>query len=252
MPSELIFTHPKAGKLTVDIKPDQITWSYGLNTVSYPTYGGEVVQILSCFIEDMVIAGTTRNYRKLEEIHRYFINYIQIATQGGGGSFDPRPIQMRYPHRGWTFGIHPKGLPRFQYGRDVVAPVWMVVSAVAEPDQDLEAKVMDKAMMEAVESSGDFKLFGKVTGNIGYEPDDPFRTPFVTSKKPGTELRNAYGDLGDFYNKLIPAYLNSDFDELSADYSRPTFFKADIGRQKPGANPGTDQAQRTVDNQRNH
>lgn len=258
MANELIFTHPspklKHRRLTVSIKPDQITWAYGLNTANYPTYGGEVVQILSCYIEDMMIAGTTRKYRELEQIYRFFIDYIQIATQGrrGTGSFDPRPIKMFYPERNWTFDIHPKKLPGFRYGRDIVAPQWTMLAAVAEPDQDLKAKIIDKAYAEAIQSDGHFKLFGRVTGDIGYETDDPFRTPFVTKKKPGSAARNAYGDLGDFYNHLIPAYLQGNFDDLAANYSRPTFFKQDIGRQAPGENSGTRQAQRTVDQGTGH
>lgn len=244
MAKALTFFHPskqlRKRRLTVDVKPDAISWSYGLNTANYSTYGGEVVQILSCYIDDLTIMGTTRSYHVLEEIYAYFIDYIQIATtNSGGASYDPRPIRVTYPHRDWTFDIHPKNVPKFIYGRDIVAPEWSVICAVAEPDQDMNAKVMDKAMMESVRSNGDIKLFGTVTGDIGYEPDDPFRTPFVTKKDPGSELRNAYGDLGDFYNSLIPSYLQGDFDELSANYSQPAFGKPTVGNQKPGANPGT-------------
>jgi len=223
-------------------------WSYGLNTANYQTYGGEVVQILSCFIEDMTISGTTNSYRQLEKIYAYFIDYIQIATtDAAGASYDPRPIIMHYPHRNWTFEIHPKSLPSFKYGRDVVAPTWTIVAAVAEPDQDMVAKIMDRSAIEALRSNGPIKLFGTVTGDIGYKSEDPFRTPFVdTGKKKGKDkedaensgIRNMYGDLGDWFNNLIPSYLKGDFQDLAADYSQPAFGQPDLGQNKPGKTPG--------------
>jgi hypothetical protein len=39
--------------LTVDTGLDEASWSYNLNTVAFPTYGGEVVQILSCNVGEL-------------------------------------------------------------------------------------------------------------------------------------------------------------------------------------------------------
>lgn len=231
--SELVFTHPNPrvrGSLSVPVKPDKMIWSYGLNTANYPTYGGEVVQILSCYINDMSIKGTVYNYEMLETIYAWFINYIQIATTGakGGGSFDTRPVTVMYPERGWTFKIYPKGLPAFKYGRDVVAPEWSMMAAIVEPDQSLTNNILTDAQTKAIrgELGG---LFGVVTGGIGFEAADPFSSPdgFQAAtdqvKKNKSTPRNEYGDLADWYNQLIPSYLGGDFKDLSAEYSRPAF-----------------------------
>jgi hypothetical protein len=64
----LIFEHPSAeGPLSVHVNPNQIEWSYGLNTANYPTYGGEVIQILSTFIDDMTVQGNVTTYHR--ELH---------------------------------------------------------------------------------------------------------------------------------------------------------------------------------------
>ncbi len=246
MADQLIFSHPRISRsLKVQINPNQIEWSYGLNTANFPTYGGEVVQILSCFIEDMVVTGHVRTYKKMEQIYSWFIDYIHLATHGlkGAGRFNVQPVSMTYQPRGWTFKIYPKRLPGFKYGRDVVAPEWSIEAAVVDPDQNLKDKILSKAELQAV--TGRINLFGKATGDIGFEPDDPFRSPDAqnldkTKKlKDGSAARYDYSQLADFYNNLIPAYLQGDFDDLTADYSKPAFLK--------GVNEGTADAKKDVD-----
>lgn len=240
MAGELIFTHPskKIKGLKVPIKPNEITWGYGLNVQTYPTYGGEVVQILSCFVEDMTVTGHVRSYRQLEKLYGWFIDYMQIATQKG--EYDTRPVTMRYPHRGWTFKIYPKSLPSFKYGRDVVAPEWTLQAAIVEPDRELKENIMSEAQIEAVKDSG-VKLFGKVTGEIGFQPDDPFSSPDGARKaskqlkKDGSVSRDEYGNFADWYNNLIPSYLEGTFEDLSADYSRPSGLGKKAGDPQRGA-----------------
>lgn len=246
-PTAVLFSHPSAkvrAPLKVHVKPNQIEWTYGLNTQNYPTYGGEVIQILSCYIDDLTVAGNVTSYREMEKIYKWFIEYIQLATAGkrGRGSYDTRPVIMKYPERGWTFHIYPKSLPSFKYGRDIVAPEWTMTAAIAEPDQDFKLKVLDKALQEAAEAQGDFKLFGSVTADMGFNASNPFSDPDAQpkadkqlKKHPNTGA-NDYGDLADWYNNLLPSYLNGDFRDISADYSRPSFITAT-----------TDQAKKQVD-----
>lgn len=231
MKSEIVFQHPRIKEdLRIYIKPDAITWSYGLNTANYPTYGGEVIQILSCFIDDLTVQGTIRTYHDLEKIYGWFIDYIQIATQGrhGHGSFNTVPVKMKYPERGWSFDIYPKTLPGFKYGRDVIAPQWTVVAAIADPSQaptELQAAILQKAEVDAVENEGNFHLFGAVTGNIGFTKDNPFSDPNVKDVKVKNGKVTVDGEdlnkLADWYNNLIPSYLKGDFGDLSANYSGP-------------------------------
>src|SRR4051812_46114675 len=238
---QLRFTSPVAGgeELIVDVGPDAITWSYGLNTANFPTYGGEVVQILSCYMDDISVQGTVSSYKKLEEIYAFFINYIQQATVGqkGQGSYDTRPVGMYYEERGWSFAIYPKEMPGFKYGRDVVAPEWHLTAAVEEQSADFSNLAIDKATKKFIESEG-VELFGKITS---VDFTDPFNDPFSgptddrTKYKKGTP-RSAYGELSDAYNNILSSYYKSDFEDLTASYSKPTFLK---GGQTDGKNTGT-------------
>lgn len=252
MNHKVLFSHPAVkGSLAVDVNPNQIEWSYGLNTANYPTYGGEVVQILSCYIDDMTITGNVTNYRQMENIYRWFINYIHLATVGGGntpGKFNVRPVTMFYKPRGWHFQIYPTSMPGFKYGRDVVAPEWTLTAAVVDPDQDFKDQILSQAAIKAINSQEGIQLFGKATANIGFNPNDPFSDPDAETKKAEKQLKDGktsrddlnegFGELADFYNSLIPAYLKGNFNDLTADYSRPA--------PPGGVDPGTAKAKGVV------
>jgi hypothetical protein len=114
-----------------------------LNTQSYPTYAGEVVQILSAYIDTFSIAGTVRTYLDLELIYKWFIAYMTIATQGNQDAgvynysqkYVENPVAFSYPHRGWNLNLRPNSLPQFMYGTEIVAPQWQMQGAVVEADE---------------------------------------------------------------------------------------------------------------------
>lgn len=254
----LQFTHPKMEQaLNVNVAPNQIEWSYGLNVENFNTYGGEVVQILSAFIDDMSITGNVESYRQLEDIYSWFIIYAQIATTGynGSGKFDVHPVQMYYNERGWHFQIYPTGAPGFKYGRDIVSPEWSLKAAVVDPAQAAINAIMDQAQIEAATgkliTSGALSqgstIFGTATGEIGFEEKNPFSDPEgnegelgkKNQKKylHGEEVKGGIGELADAYNKLLPAYLEGDFEDLTSSYSKPVAKAAKTVEEKV-KNPG--------------
>ena len=238
--AELLFKDG-VSTLSVNVKPNQIEWSYKINVNVTPTYGGEVVQILSAYIDKMTISGNIRTYRKAEEIYGWFINQIQIATAQGKFNHQ-RGIDMYYPERGWHFKLLPLTLSKLKYGLEVVAPEWSVNFQVIEPAQGAVSLTMDQAAVEARESETGIPLFGLATGNIGWEEDDPFRSPIGDAKLNefyknligGETVRYQSSDLGDWFNSLIPSYLEGNFDDLTADYSRPSMGSSTTGDQNQG------------------
>lgn len=243
--ANLLFTHPKMSQsLGVDVNPNQIEWSYGLNVANFPTYGGEVIQILSAFIEDMTIAGNVETYRQIEDIYSWFITYAQIATTGiGTGKFNVQPVMMSYQERGWTFQIYPTGAPGFKYARDTVAPEWTLQASVVDPAQETINAIMDHAAIEAAtNASGEPALFGKATGEIGFIEHNPFSDPEgsvgALGKKNrekflhGEKVKQGVEQLADNYNKLLPAYLEGNFEDLTADYSKPVTRLANEAEEK--------------------
>lgn len=227
--AKVTFSHPDMPEdLHIAVKPNQIEWSYGLNVANFPTYGGEVVQILSAYIDDMTVTGNVRTYSEIENIYSWFINYIQRATVGetGTGRYNVKPVTFSYFERGWVFKIYPTGMPGFKYGRDVVTPEWQLKAAVVDPAQDLLNVIVGNAAQEE-----ELRLFGKATGGIGFEPHNPFSDPEggtgelgeKNSKRflKGQKVKGGFKQLADTYNELLPAYLEGNFEDLTADYSRP-------------------------------
>jgi hypothetical protein len=212
---------------------DEAAWSYNLNTVTFPTYGGEVVQILSCNIGELTITGTLPSYRAMERIYGYFAYYLQIATQGrspdpdtGRTSYNQTPITFTYPERGWEFKIVPRSLRRFKYGNDIVAPSWGVTAHVVDHGNDLHSiKEFTKSQVlnRFLESDGEkFDIEGK----IGFLAENPFSAPgtiFGDNFDPAAS-RDAWKKESDRFNEVIDAYLDSDLESLYETLaSRPAF-----------------------------
>jgi hypothetical protein len=171
-----------------------------------------------------------------------------IENSTAEGEYNIKPVKMTYKARGWTFKIYPQGLPGFRYGTEVVAPEWTMKATVVDPDQShgLKEAIVTKAQLETIVDENGFALFGKATGNIGFEFQDPFSDPLGDTPNnrkrllEGKGQRGSLKQLADRYNKLLPAYLENDFSDLTADYSKPVM----TGH----LNEGTAKAKGVVDN----
>lgn len=206
------FTHPSLDTdLVIETGANEITWGYNLNTVSYPTYAGEVVQVLSVNIDDLEIVGEVKSYTKMEEIFRWFLLYMQKATQGNGGdAYIEYPVKMEYPHRGWTMFIKPKSLPALRYGRDVVIPSWQVSAHVEDPDPEQRTLAIDHAINGDVEN-----WKARVSANIGFRQASPFSDPqAVITKEEATLYPKAKDLQGIKVENTDTAWSQDDIDEL--------------------------------------
>ena len=202
---------------------EEASWSYNLNTVAFPTYGGEVVQILSCNIGELTIAGTLPSYRAMERVYSYFAYYLQIATQGrskdaqsGTTAYNQTPMTFTYPERGWTFHIMPRALRRFRYGQDVVAPSWGITAHIVDHSGDLDdIKEFTKHQVLDDFLKTDGEKFN-VEGKIGFLAENPFSAPgtiFGDDFDP-TSTREEWKKQSDRFNEVIEAYMNSDVESI--------------------------------------
>jgi phenolic acid decarboxylase len=217
------FYHPQCGTLVVNTGLDQISWGYTLNTANYPTYGGEVVQILSCYIEDLRLQGTLTNYKDLEIVYAYFLTFIDNAS--ADGTRDETPMKLYYDTRGWEFDIFVKNAPGYRKGRDVVAPQWMIEAHIIDTAGDVE-KLSDLIKTEAeikIATNGE-ENFG-LEGKIRYIDENPFSDP---NTKEGARF-DQFDKVVDQYTKLLPSYLNGDFDALFANIGSKPSFVPEIG-----------------------
>lgn len=233
------FSHPnpQIGKLSIDNGIDSAEWGYGLNTANFPTYGGEVVQILSVYVDDVTFTGTISSYAQMEAIYQYFATYLLNATQSG--SFDPYPVYFAYPERNWNFKIYPKTIPGFRYGREVVAPTWQIQCHVIDDSPDLDLiksglKALAVTQMNQnninLDGGNNESAFTKLNGEISPDQGNPDTDPWETYTADLTHQTTVIGKYADYFNSLIPSYEQGQFDALTAGAgSQPAMPNAGTG-----------------------
>lgn len=260
----LRFTHPEIGVLNVNTGADRIAWGYNLNTQTYPTYAGEVIQILSCFIDDLEVTGSVQTYQDMEQIYTYFLKYTQIATQGdprrtkpmkGRTSFNQEPMEFSYPHRGWQFQIMPIEVPGFRKARDQIHPEWRIKCHVVDDSGDVEDVknlILEEAEVQAHVGSTDKNFDGAfaLKGEITFVDENPFSDP---NTKYGINFKQSGDDfiksLGDHYATFLPSYLNGDFDAIFGDLGSKPSFNVDrtVATDGAGESKQSQEFQKTID-----
>lgn len=219
----LTFTHPNSyvGSLTIENGIDQAQWAYNLNTQVYPTYGGEVVQILSVYIDDLTLGGSIATYAQAELIYSYFARYFQVATQGrsgtpnvsSGDAFNLKPMRFQYPMRGWDFELYPKAAPGFSYDVEMVNPTWVMTAHINDEAREgnslatITGKIQDQAVAGLLKNN----TFGTLTDQISPESGDPNTDPFQTFNEGDQQASKALGGLSDYYASLVNGYQNGNF-----------------------------------------
>lgn len=245
---ELFFRHPEVKKspLVVNVGMEEIAWAYRLNVAEKPTYGGEVVQILSVAIDDLAIDGQVRTYEEMESIYAFFVEYLTIASQGtqGVGSYNQQFMTFEYPHRGWSMIIQPLAVPNFTYSRETVAPTWSLNAHVVDetPGNYMSLSNMLVTTIRKPhthESAKEEEELFKTEGIISLASEspelNPFSAPVPASKKanPGQEfqpyretgVKSKIKEYADWYNKLIPSYTKGEYNSLLNSVSKPAFGK---------------------------
>jgi hypothetical protein len=208
--------------LFVQTGADNINWTYGLNTQRYPTYGGEVVQILSCFVDTLTVQGScerqlTGDYGNpgMEDIYRWFLMYMQRASQGGKGTvtYTERYITMTYPERNWIVGFQLQNLPGYMLDRDTAAPTWQIAGKVVE--QIGTGMSLDDILAGA---GADAVAFQKIQDGVSLKYPDPSQSPFtspfqgkVTPAQIKTLQDSVSKDLGNQFSKIVQAWSGGDY-----------------------------------------
>lgn len=239
MDHRIVFTHPAVeaylkqggkysgsrtmintnGALEITTGANEVTWGYGLNSATFPTYGGEVVQILSVYIDDLQIGGDLPTYRAMEEVYLWFLTYMAISTQGAKdaddatvdvGRFNQEPVHMHVISRDWTFNIKPTALPGFTYSRDMTVPTWQLTAAVEETDTEVQ-----EATLKGAEAG-----LERISVGIGYEKFNPFSAP-NKSIKGFKSVQKELDRIGDQYIKMVKEYSDKDFSSFDPPASGP-------------------------------
>lgn len=265
--SIVIFQHPFIKPdLYIQTGADNINWTYTLNTQRYPTYGGEVVQILSCFIDTLTIQGTVARQQSrdtsspradagMEDIYEYFLTYMQLASQGGTGTtaYSERYIKFLYPERGWYLAFQCQELPGYMLDRDTSAPTWQISGKVVELPALMTGMTLDDILAGGAGAGNgvgaNVAAFQNVQDGVDLKQPDPasnpFNTPFPTGVKVNKQqqqlAQQALQGLGGQFGKIVQSWSNGDFSSVLG--STPTQFNTSgRGSISGGTNPIPTQA----------
>jgi len=227
--SSLVFRHPEMDDdLRVRSGANAIKWSYELNTVSTPTVGGEVVQVLSCFVGPITIEGLASGHQtgskvdrsrrpgwgdftptdEVQEIIDWFLRYMHLAGSLVGQGDERRSesaIRFSYPARGWEFWIQVIDLQGFDFSADQVAVPW---SITAEVVSDAGLDYFEAATMNTFTDD----LTSRTMLAQAISPGKDFLSnPFVNPTLNAPTDKDLAERLGDNFQSLVASWGDSNF-----------------------------------------
>ncbi len=197
-PVTVYFSHPQIrNKLAIRTGANQIEWDYELNTRTTPTYGGEVIQVLSAKIGQLVVSGNTVNEIHLEGIYQWFRQYMEIVTWRKRSQ---EPAVFEYPNRGWKFSVHIIDAPGMRFATDLVAPEWSITAELIN--------TYDKGILQEV-TMKEFRP-GYIPGVTG---DALPRDIGLVADKYSTSAEKDFiaGNFGDNFQRLLASWLTGDY-----------------------------------------
>lgn len=202
------FTHPlvsKGNPLIIKTGANQIQWGFGLNTSTTPTFGGQVIQVLSCYVDAITIVGSTISNNQLKNIYEWFRAYGQVA---GLNKRDEHGVLFQYPERGWQLYIQPTAMPNFGYAMDQIARTYTIqAEVVADPAGSLQKATMTQFTE---------RLFNPSMLNVGFKERNPFSDPDGSP----SALPNAK-NYADNFQALLGSYASGDFAHWAFDALDP-------------------------------
>ena len=199
--SPITFSHPQIPEqLVIGTGVSGISWSYNLNVVPTSTYGGEVVQVLSAYVDALTVHGQTSDNRQLRQIADWFLRYMQLA---GLYNRDEHFITMEYPERGWSFWLQVTTLPDFVYDIEQIAVEWSVTAEVVA-DNDLNY-LSQMTMTGYTESAFDPSMW-----DMKFREGDPRNDPITLDPALGIQI-------GDNFASLLGAWATGDFAHFAAN-----------------------------------
>lgn len=227
----LIFSHSALKDSNGALRPlvvgsgaNSVKWSYRLNTAKFPTYGGEVIQILSAQIGTLMISGNSKNNIQLAQIYHWFRAYMTLA-----GKAIPRnvePVKFRYPERGWELGLYVTKAPSFRLGLQDIGTEWKIEAEVNQSD----ASILEDEVMKPM-SYPMTVVFNNLPKGIGYIPNNKYSAPIpdiIAVGASDAEIRNATqrlqtttaNNIGSSFEALIAAWSGGDFTSFLFDATK--------------------------------
>lgn len=137
---------------TLRLGPNSIKWGYSLNTNVESTYGGRVVQILSCSITDLTVTGEAGRggWAYLRSLIYFCRDLIAYQKETG------EPARLSFPARGWELSGYLANIPYQDSATNVTRPYALLFKIYEDLSGVLESQTIDGEL-------------AKIKDGIGYE-----------------------------------------------------------------------------------
>jgi hypothetical protein len=231
----ITFSYSDAAKkkhtLTLRHNPYAVNWNYNVNTNVQDTYTGQVVQVLSVNIDNLVIEGqlgiegaygrdesgmrdrnftqqftSSGKYPGLHAMVEFFREYFAIMSQGADreitGQYTQTPMTVAYAlstrpeSRLWP-QIIPVSFPSFKRSHENFAPMWRIEAHVIEADKNIVNTEKKAALL-------------RIQQGIGYKVGNPFSDPALNNAEVVAETNR----LLTGFRALLPSYTSEELREL--------------------------------------
>lgn len=103
------------GSYTFNIDPSTVSWTYRLNTKSFDTYGGKVIQVLSCRVENLQIGGSLSQkgiIKQFDEMKEFESDVLSIMESQAKSK---EPIEFNFPAVQWNGQVFLVGYSDVKY-----------------------------------------------------------------------------------------------------------------------------------------
>jgi hypothetical protein len=163
----------KGRTLRFRTNPNEIWWSYTLNTNVEQTYGGRVVQILSTRIEDLIVKVDCGRggWEYLNQIVD-FLRQMMIDQRESGGT----PGTFSYTTRRWNMKVYGLSVPFQDQVTAVNRELELRFKVLEDLNGEISQLTMSKELARLQEGVGFFKSGyndPNEIGNVGGEHESP-------------------------------------------------------------------------------
>lgn len=246
--SGVTFSHSVLGNLTLRLPPTSVSWTYNMNTKTWDTYAGQVIQLLSINFDQFVITGkfgkegphgrikegnkfiersSTEfdNYKTksqygigLTQMTAYFRDYFSIASQGNNahlqGNYNQEPIKLTYS--GALDVPIDTGKAETWTIYPTSFPSYRRSNQDFAPEWRVEAEVYEPATEIQYQSS--LAAIERLRNAVGYKPLSPFTDPLgqflpdnfdsLTAQAKLAALKKAYGKVNVKLDDVFAHYFS--------------------------------------------
>ena len=134
------------GWYVFDVSPTNMSWGYSMTTKKFDTYGGRVVQLLSCKIDDITLKGYVpcrgqeTQFANMEEMEEQIRDLMDWQAE------NKKPIAFSFPALGWSGDVYITKYGDVSYSYDLVAATYTITMSVDNGFDEILESITDDAL----------------------------------------------------------------------------------------------------------